>query len=141
MENKSKKKNVNYYKISTLVLVAVLVIVGGYFLYMSHVQNVASKNQALGQQQAADLILRNVAQKGQFTFQLTENKTLTLVTLNDARKVRENTILEIFNYVEEEGSVTLYNNETQMTLVPYQGDVNTQSETQSFNPAQMAQES
>jgi flagellar basal body-associated protein FliL len=130
-KSKREKQNLNYYKITTMVLIAILVLVGVYFLYSIHISNVSQESQIYGQKQVINSMIQSVSQNGQVTFNLGENQSLTLVPVSAARQVRESTILEIFNYVEKEGAVTLYNNETELTLIPYEG--NTQENIDASN--------
>ncbi|MFW6285715.1 MAG: hypothetical protein ACOC16_00930 [Nanoarchaeota archaeon] len=119
-----KTEEINYYKITTFILVFFLVILCGYIFYSINIQNIATKNQEYGRQQTLNNIIANIEQNQQVTIHYNQNDSVTLIPISLAYQVREDTILEIIDYIEKEGVVSLYNNETKFTLIPYNSITN-----------------
>ncbi|MEM1535494.1 MAG: hypothetical protein QXE64_01490 [Candidatus Pacearchaeota archaeon] len=108
----------NFYKITTFVLLAVILIgalVAGFLLY-------GSSRFKAGQQNAFNAIVANVIANGAVSLQ-NESTTITLVPVQAIDLARQQTILEIINLVQQQGYVSLYNNQsgnvTELILVPY----------------------
>jgi hypothetical protein len=117
--DKKKLKNMNYYKIATYVLLIIIVLIGAFYL-LNYYSNVKMTQGAIyGQQTVSNAIFNELNEKGYVTFNLGENESLTLVPSIYVQNAKEQTILEIMDLIEKDGSVTLYNNDTELILVPY----------------------
>lgn len=113
------KSQRNNYKIGFAVLLCV-VVVGCLFLGFNYSTNKAFEKGVLeGENLVIEKIIYDINQDGQVKFVNDKGEELSLVPVNVAIKVRENTILEIIDLVNKEGFVNLYTNESQLVLVPY----------------------
>lgn len=121
METKKQKtKNLNYYKIATYSLLTVVILISAFFLLNYYGNAKINQGAILAQQAIGNTIFAELNEKGYITFNLGENESLTLVPSAYVQKAREETIIEIMDLVKKEGSITLYNNETQLILIPYE---------------------
>jgi len=110
------KRKFNFYKFTTFVLVLVILIFGAYKSFDYYSNNKFEDGRVYGQTQAVDYIVNSLTEVGYVTITI-DNQTINLVP---AELAKQQTILEIMHYVEKEGFVSLYNNDTQVILVPYQ---------------------
>lgn len=117
--SKKQEKNLNYYKISTFVLGGIILLFGVIFLLNIYSNAQLEKGYIQGQQSVFNGILANIEAEGYVSFG-EGNTSITLVPAQMLQMQREQTILEIMKQIEEQGSVQLFNNETELILVPYQ---------------------
>lgn len=120
MENKKiQKKKFNFYKFTTFILVILIALFGAYYMLGSYSNSKFNQGRLVGQNEAVDYIVTSLNTQGYVTLTI-GNESLSLVPSTSLQQSREQTILEIMNYIKKEGYVTLYNNETELVLVPYQ---------------------
>lgn len=115
--SKKESKKVNYYKYVTFVFIGLLLIFGLIYVFGAYRDSVYNEGFKNGQANTIGFVIDRVTTDGSVSFANEQNASLTLVPVQHLSLVREQTILEIMNYVETEGSVSLYNNETEMLLV------------------------
>ena len=118
-DRKTQKKRFNFYKFTTLILIIVILLFVTYYILGSYSNTKFNQGKLAGQNEAIDYIVTSLNTQGYVSLTI-NNQTLTLVPSALLQDTREKTILEILDYVKKEGYVTLYNNETQLILVPYQ---------------------
>ena len=116
---KKVSKEVNYYKYATFALLVIIVVFGLFYAFGAYRESVYNKGFASGQMSAVGLMIDGINRDGAISF-TDGNATLTLVPSAQLQKVREGTILEIMNFVDKEGYVSLYNNETEVILMKYE---------------------
>lgn len=144
-----KDEQINYYKISTFVLVGIIVLVILTYGFISYSSYRFGQGVELGQENTANYILETVAKNGYVTISsgnstyllieqnvvisslissvlnegkvdlITQQGNITLVPSILLDRTKEDTILEILGIVREKGYVSLYDNESQITLIPY----------------------
>lgn len=113
------KQQKNYYKITTYVLIGIVVIAAAIWGFGSYSKSKFTQGALFGQAVAVDTILQNIKQTGQVSI-YNEELNLTLVPVQYIQVAQEQVILEVINQVAENGYVSLYSNETEVILVPYQ---------------------
>lgn len=116
---KKESKNLNYYKIATFVLVGIILLFGAIFLLNWYGSNNFQNGYFMGQQSVFSGMLANLEKDGYVSFG-EGNMSITLVPAQMLQTQKEQTILEIMKQVETQGSVQLFNNQTELILVPYQ---------------------
>jgi hypothetical protein len=120
MENKKiVRKRFNFYKFTTFILLFAILIFSAYKSFDYYSNNKFEQGREYGQAQAADYIVKSLEEVGYVTITI-GNQTINLVPAESIQLAREQTILEIMNYIKKEGFVSLYDNETEVILVPYQ---------------------
>lgn len=117
--NINVKKELNYYKIATFVLGGIILLFGVIFLLNWYGAANYQSGYVVGQQAVFNGILANLEKEGYVSFG-EGNTSITLVPAQMLQSQREQTILEIMKQVKEQGSVQLFNNESEVILVPYQ---------------------
>lgn len=118
------KENKNYgnnlYKIATFVLLGLIVISVAFYFFVEYSNSKYTKGVLDGQENAVDIILKSIAKDGSININLPNNKSIILVPAQTVDYAKKATILQIMNTVSKDGYVSLYNNETELVLVPYQ---------------------
>ncbi|MFW5704724.1 MAG: hypothetical protein ACOCXG_02670 [Nanoarchaeota archaeon] len=118
-----EKSNSSMYKILTIIFGAIIVLGLGYFVVNSYATSKFQEGVVYGRVEVLNMLVGNVAQNGQVGIPL-ENGTLTLVPVQSVQLGQQQgyelALQELLNTISEDGSVTIYNNETQMTLAPVQ---------------------
>lgn len=112
------KKEFNYYKISTFILIGLILVLGLVYLLNSYMNYKYEKGIEYGKNVAIDSILNFILKEGSVTI-FTNQGNFTLVPSQFAQYQKEKTILDIMNLVNENGYVSLYNNESEMILIEY----------------------
>lgn len=115
---KSEKKILNYYKISTFILVSVIILAGLFFAFNYYSDYKYFEGVRYGRDATINDLLGFVSKDGFVTI-YTEENNLTLVPSQFAAYQKEKTILDIMNLVKENGYVSLHDNETELILVEY----------------------
>jgi hypothetical protein len=111
----------NWYKVATFILVGVIVIFGIYYAISSYGNSKYESGVLDSQNQLVYYIVNSVAKNGFMTFALPEGN-MTVVDSNALAYTQQQTIMTIMKEVDKNGYVVLYNNQTQLVLVP--GKVN-----------------
>lgn len=115
-----KKKEKDYYKIATFVLLAILIVAVLAYGLSWYGNMKFSQGASYGQQVTIQQVMKEVSDNQQVNLNY-NGQNVTLVPYNVAVKAREDAILQIMNKVDEQGYVSLYNNDTEVVLVPHQG--------------------
>lgn len=119
MENKKNKKEVNYYKYATIVLVVVILFFGAVYLLGLYSNSKFNSGVSYGQQMTMKTLVNTINQNGAITIG-NNVSNMTLVPLELAQQAQQQTILTIMKTVNDQGYVSLYNNQTEMILIEYQ---------------------
>ncbi|MDA3855255.1 MAG: hypothetical protein PF569_03280 [Candidatus Woesearchaeota archaeon] len=113
------KKSKNFYKFTTYVLLIVIVVAIAFYSFGVHSTTKFNEGVIYGQQLTSDYAVQTLNQNGYLPLTL-GNQTIALVPSQMLQVAKEETILEILTYVQENGYVSLFINETEVVLVPYQ---------------------
>jgi len=112
-----EKKNINYYKIITFVLLGLIIIVGSFFGIKSYGNYKYETGVKYGEQFVFEGIVNNIKSNGYVSFGQ-DNETMTLVSSEILRQQKEQIVIDIMNNVQQQGAVKLFYNETEITLIP-----------------------
>ena len=112
-----EKKNINYYKISTIALLLLILIVSGFFGIKTYGNSQYKQGLQDGQQLVFNGIATNV-NKNNFVSFGKNNDTLTLVPAKLLEKQQNDIILQIMDSINKEGAVKLLYNNTEVILAP-----------------------
>ena len=118
-KNKEKKNPINYYKISTFVLLGILVLFGINYGINSYGSSKFNQGVLTGQQSTFGTLLNELSSKGYVSIQ-GDNLSVVLVPSNSIQVAQEQTIMTIIDTVEKNGYVSISNNNSEVILVPYQ---------------------
>jgi len=114
-KQKIKNKEKNYYKISTIILSILILIIGGYFLINNYSENKINEGIQKGEIITINNIISKINNEGSVSF-IRGNSSLTLVPSEYVKISQENLITEIIKEVNNKGSVTLFNNKINQTI-------------------------
>ncbi|MCA9497456.1 MAG: hypothetical protein KC589_11035 [Nanoarchaeota archaeon] len=144
-----QEKKFDYYKISTFVLLGIILIGILAYGFVSYSSYRFEQGVLFGQENTVNLILQNVNKNGYVNVfsgntsyilveqnvvvaslissvintgkvdLVTNEGNITLVPSVYMEQIKQNTILEILGIVRDKGFVSLYDNVSQVTLVPY----------------------
>lgn len=113
-ENK-KQSNSNIYKISTYILVGIIVIVAAFFAITSYGDSRFNQ----GVQQGQLLVFQAVAQQGSAQIQ-EGNQTFSIVPAQAVSSGQQQLLQTIISQVQQEGYIVLGNDEQEVYLVQVQ---------------------
>jgi hypothetical protein len=118
---KIEKKNLNYYKITTFILVGTILLVLLGFVGTSVLSSAYDDGVVFGQQNTVNILLNEVNDKGYIEINLGENRTLSLVPSSMIKNAQEELVDVILSSVTEKGYVQINTgNNDSIVLVPYQ---------------------
>jgi hypothetical protein len=118
---KIEKKNLNYYKITTFILVGTILLVLLGFVGTSVLSSAYDDGVVFGQQNTVNILLNEVNDKGYIEINLGENRTLSLVPSSMIKNTQEELVDVILSSVTEKGYVQINTgNNDSIVLVPYQ---------------------
>lgn len=112
------KNNRNFYKLTTYLLLTIIIIVFAFFAFNNYTLNKFNEGVVYGQQLTSNFVLQSLDTDGYVPLTL-GNQTIALIPSQMLQVTKEQTILEIMAQVQDNGYVTLYSNSTEITLVPY----------------------
>lgn len=115
-ENKNSQKN--YYKITTFILVSLIILFGIIFAFNSYSNYKFEQGINYGQTLTISNLINFVGNEGYVTI-TTPQGNLTLVPAQNINYMKEKTIVDIMTLIKENGYVNLYNNESEMVLIEY----------------------
>lgn len=116
---KEKKDGKNFYKLGFLGLLGILFLGLVVYGFTSYTDSRYQSGFLDGQNQTINVLLGTIANSGSVTIGLPEG-SVTLVPSQAIQVSQEQVILEILNRINSEGFVTLFNEDTQVTLVQAQ---------------------
>jgi hypothetical protein len=123
-----KEKSNNFYKISTYVLLAILVVIGIGFIINSFTTGIYNNGVQDGRAETINIILSNVINSGSAEISIDANTSVILVPSQAIelaqQNVYEQTISQIAELAVTEGAVTITSNNQSLTLVPFTGAPN-----------------
>jgi hypothetical protein len=118
---KIEKKNLNYYKIITFILVGIILLVLLGFGATSVLSSAYNDGVVFGQQNTVNILLTEVNDKGYIEINLGKNKTLALVPSSMVKNAQEDLVNGILSSVNGKGYVQINDdNNNSVVLVPYQ---------------------
>ncbi len=115
-----KDSNHNIYKVSTFVLLGLIVLVGIYFGMNSILNSKYEQGLSDGSIKTVNNILSGVVNQGYITFNLGENNTVTLVPAQQIGVAQEQLIQTILTTIKTQGYIRVYNETHEVILVPAQ---------------------
>jgi len=118
MEKKNKEKERNVYKITTYVLLGIILLIFISFLFMYYSNLKFNQGFYAGRNNAVGEVIQNVIDKGSVKI-YSEDLNLTLVPQEYITLGQENLVKSIYENVKNNGYVTLNLYNETLTLVPY----------------------
>lgn len=114
---KKEKKRFNIYKLITFILVSLILLVVLAFGAIKILDNTLGEGIVAGQENAVNLILTEVGEKGYIEINVGNNQTVTLVSKGLESQLLIN---DIFTAIDEKGFVQIRKDENNsVVLVPY----------------------
>ena len=114
-----KDKNQNFYKYTTYVLLAIIVIVGLVYFITWYNQGIYTNGVVDGQNQAVNIILSNIINSGSAQIQLDANTSVVLVPVQSVQAAQAQILTTVAQTAITDGFVTITIGEDEVVLVPY----------------------
>ena len=117
------KKNqikINYYKYITIILLAIIITSTIIFFYQKNIDTSYSKGYKQGQIDIIYYISNKILTDNNIIITLENNKSIQLVPSTFVQQAQENIIKEIISQINENGIISLYNENETITLIKYQ---------------------
>ncbi len=117
---KKEKKKLNYYKIATFILVGIIVLVLLGFAGTSVLKGAYDEGIIFGQQNAVNVVLNEVNEKGFIEINLGDNQSVVLVPSSMIQQGQQELVTGIFTSISEKGFVQINTGDNNsLVLVPY----------------------